>query len=100
MFIYFVYILASERNGTLYLGVTNDLERRVMQHREGLSEGFTKMYRVYDLVWYQEFNDIRAAIQREKQLKAWKRDWKLRLIEETNLWWHDLAQEWGRDFMH
>jgi len=85
----FVYILASRRHGTLYIGVTNDLLRRVCAHRDGLVDGFTKRYRVYRLVYWEAFGDIRDAILREKQLKAWRRDWKIRLIEESNPDWQD-----------
>ena len=87
---YFVYILASKRNGTLYIGVTNDLIRRVWEHREGLVPGFTKKYAVKILVYFEEFGDIRMAIQRETSLKRWNRKWKLDLIETTNPEWVDL----------
>jgi putative endonuclease len=87
---YYVYILASERNGTLYIGVTNDLVRRVYEHRQGLVEGFTRKYSVKQLVRFEEYNDVRLAIQREKRLKKWKRAWKMRLIEESNPDWIDL----------
>lgn len=79
-----VYILASQRNGTLYIGITNDLARRIYEHREGLIPGFTKKYSVRMLVWYCRFDDIRSAISEEKRLKAWKRRWKLELIEREN----------------
>jgi len=87
---YYVYVLASKRRGTLYIGVTNDILRRVNEHKEGLVAGFTKKYKVSILVYYQQSEDIEAAIQREKQLKAWHRDWKIKLIEETNPNWNDL----------
>jgi putative endonuclease len=87
---YFVYIMASKRNGTLYVGVTNNLGRRVYQHRKGLVPGFTKTYGVNLLVHYEQFEDIRAAIQREKNIKHWGRKWKVALIEEDNLNWDDL----------
>src|SRR5258706_14211686 len=90
---YFVYILASEQNGTLYIGVTNDLVRRVWEHKHNVADGFTKKYSIHKLVWYQETNDIEAAIEKEKQLKVWKRLWKLRLIEEMNPGWNDLYKE-------
>ena len=80
---YYVYILASRQNGTLYVGVTNDLIRRVHEHRESAADGFTKRYGVKVLVHF-ETTDIRVAIQREKNIKKWPRRWKLRLIEETN----------------
>lgn len=87
----FVYILASQRNGTLYVGVTSDLARRLHEHRNALNPGFTSRYRVHTLVHVETFDDIRDAIAREKQLKRWNRAWKLRLIETTNPQWHDLA---------
>ena len=86
----YVYILASERNGTLYIGVTNDLVRRVFEHREGVAEGFTHRYGVKRLVHFEIFDDIRLAIQREKTLKRWVRAWKLALIEKDNPGWKDL----------
>ena len=88
---YYVYILASRRNGTLYIGVTNNLERRVSEHQQGLVEGFTKKYRVHHLVYYETTSDIEAALQREKQLKKWNRKWKLELIEKENPEWKDLV---------
>jgi putative endonuclease len=91
----FVYILASQPRVTLYIGVTSDLVRRVSQHRLGLQEGFTKKYNVKQLVWYEEFGDIRLAIAREKALKVWKRAWKVQLIETSNHDWHDLAINFG-----
>lgn len=87
---YYVYILASARNGTLYIGVTNDIVRRVYEHREGLVEGFTRQYAVKQLVHFEEYGDVQLAIQRGKRLKKWKRDWKLRLIEKSNPDWVDL----------
>jgi putative endonuclease len=87
---YFVYILASRRHGTLYIGVTNDLLRRVGDHREGTADGFTKAYGVNRLVYFEMFSDIGEAILREKRLKKWRRDWKIALIEETNPEWVDL----------
>jgi putative endonuclease len=90
---YYVYILASKRNGTLYIGVTNDLIRRVSEHKSGLVPGFTKTYGVNILVWFDQCNNIAVAIQREKQMKAWKRAWKIRLIEEANKEWKDLYQQ-------
>lgn len=86
---YFVYILASKRNGTLYIGVTNDLVRRVFEHREGTGSDFTSRYAVKRLVHFEEATDIRAAIQREKTLKHWPREWKVALIEQTNPDWND-----------
>jgi putative endonuclease len=87
---YFVYILASRIGGTLYIGVTNDLLRRVAEHREKLVPGFTRKYGVARLVYFEEFQDIRDAIEREKQLKKWNRAWKIRLIEAKNPNWDDL----------
>ena len=89
---YYVYILASKRNGTLYIGVTRDLTRRAWEHREGMIEGFTKKYGVKRLVYFEMFDDIHAAIAREKQLKKYKREWKMNLIEANNLEWNDLGE--------
>jgi putative endonuclease len=86
----YVYILASRKNGTLYIGVTRDLIRRIYEHKSGVVEGFTKKYKVDQLVWFDDSESIIAAIQREKQIKAWKRDWKIQLIEQANPYWHDL----------
>lgn len=88
-----VYILASKRNGTLYIGVTSDLRKRIWDHREGVVEGFTKKYAVYMLVYYELFTDMYSAIIREKRLKKWRRAWKIRLIEEQNPRWDDLWQQ-------
>ncbi len=79
---YYVYMMASKKNGTLYIGVTNDLRRRVWQHKNDVYEGFTKKYGVHRLVWYESTSDIKAAIQREKQMKKWRRQWKIDLIEK------------------
>jgi putative endonuclease len=87
---FFVYILASKPRGTLYIGVTNSLPRRIEQHRRGEGSGFTRKYEVHILVWYEEFADVRDAIQREKTLKVWPRAWKVNLIERTNPHWADL----------
>jgi putative endonuclease len=87
---YYVYILASKRNGTLYTGVTSDLIRRIWQHKTGEIPGFTSKYKVHQLVYYEIHTDIREAIKREKNIQAWKRAWKLRLIEEQNPEWKDL----------
>ena len=86
----FVYIMASKRNGTLYIGVTSNLLQRVWQHREGVFPGFTKTYNVKLLVYYEDFGDIRDAIQREKNIKHWVRPWKIDLIEKSNPHWGDL----------
>ena len=88
-----VYILASRRNGTLYVGVTSDLVKRVWEHKNDAVDGFTKQYGVHDLVWYERHETMDSAIAREKALKEWKRQWKLRLIEETNPGWRDLYAE-------
>ena len=88
---YYVYILASKRNGTLYIGVTNDLARRVWEHCEGLVPGFTKTYEVKTLVYFETFDDITRAIRREKRLKKYKREWKMDLIQQSNVEWRDLA---------
>jgi len=90
---YFVYILASGRNGTLYIGVTNDLQRRLFEHKTGLTESFTKKYKVHTLVYYEQAENIEAAITREKQLKNWERNWKLELIEKENPHWKDLSEK-------
>ena len=90
---YYVYIMASRRNGTLYIGVTNDLVRRVYEHKNDLVEGFTDKYRVHKLVYWEQSENIESAIEREKQLKHWKRAWKLALIEEHNAGWHDLYEQ-------
>ena len=89
---YCVYILASRRNGTLYTGITNNLARRVWEHREGQIDGFTKEYDVKHLVYYETFDDIRAAIHRESRLKKWKREWKINLIQRNNVEWKDLYE--------
>ena len=86
----YVYIMASQRNGTLYIGATSDLVKRVWEHRNGLIEGFTKQYGCKSLVWYQMFDDIDGARHRELQMKEWRRAWKLRAIEEMNPDWLDL----------
>ena len=85
-----VYMLASQRNGTLYIGVTSNIEQRVWQHRAKVFEGFTKRYGVKRLVYYEVFEDVLAAIAREKRLKRYKRDWKIALIERDNPDWQDL----------
>jgi putative endonuclease len=86
---YHVYILASRRNGTLYIGITNNLQRRLEQHRLGLGSIFVRQYRVHRLVHVETFDDPESAIQREKRLKKWNRAWKIRLIEENNPQWDD-----------
>jgi len=91
--VYYVYILASKRNGTLYTGVTNDLIRRVMEHKEKITKGFTSKYGVDKLVYYESCSDVREAIKKESNIKAWKRKWKLELIEDENKEWKDLFYE-------
>lgn len=88
----YVYILASKRNGTLYIGVTADLIRRIYEHQNDLVDGFTKKYGVHRLVYYEVFEHIGFAIQRETQMKAWKRAWKIELIEKDNPDWKDLYE--------
>ena len=90
---YFVYILASRRNGTLYVGVTNDLVRRAYEHKNDIVDGFTKRYGVHLLVYYESTNEVASAIQREKQIKKWNRAWKIELIERVNQDWKDLYNE-------
>jgi putative endonuclease len=85
-----VYLMASRRRGTLYVGVTSNLIKRVWQHQSDLADGFTKDYRVHALVWFEMHASMQAAIEREKALKCWKRAWKLRLVEEANPEWLDL----------
>jgi putative endonuclease len=85
-----VYILASKRNGTLYIGVTSDLIKRIWEHKNNMVQGFTKRYSVHHLVWYELHESMESAIRRENRLKGWKRVWKLELIERTNAEWQDL----------
>jgi putative endonuclease len=85
-----VYILASKGNGTLYIGVTSDLVKRIWQHKKNMDEGFTKRYSVHRLVWYEIHESMESAIEREKRLKEWKRRWKLELIDSSNPYWQDL----------
>ena len=91
----YVYILASGRAGTLYIGVTSNLERRIQEHREGMISGFTRKYSVKRLVYFETYQRVTDAIGREKALKKWRRDWKLNLIESQNPDWRDLAVEMG-----
>lgn len=90
---YYVYILASQRNGTLYIGVTSNLIKRVYEHKNDFVDGFTKKYSVKMLVYYEQVNDIHIAIHRETQMKKWNRKWKLELIEKENPNWKDLYEE-------
>ena len=89
---FYVYLLASQRNGTLYIGMTDDLLKRVWRHREGVIRGFTRDYGVKHLVWYEVHDSREAALHRERQLKKWNRAWKLELIESHNPDWRDLAE--------
>ncbi|MDP2366636.1 GIY-YIG nuclease family protein [Rhodoferax sp.] len=89
---YFVYLMASQKNGTLYVGVTNDLVRRVYEHKQNLADGFTKRYNIHLLVWFEATSSIKAAIHKEKQIKDWKRAWKIALIENANPLWLDLYE--------
>ena len=88
-----VYVLASDKNGTLYLGVTSDLIKRVWEHKNNVVPGFTNRYGVHDLVWYELHDSMESAIAREKAIKEWKRQWKLELIESMNPEWKDLYSE-------
>ena len=88
-----VYILASKRNGTLYIGATSNLVQRVWQHKHDLVEGFTQRYGVHTLVWYESHATMESAIAREKRIKEWKRPWKVRLIEQGNPAWRDLYED-------
>jgi putative endonuclease len=92
--IYFVYILATRNHGTLYIGVTNNLERRLAEHLSKTAASFTKHYNVHRLVYFEQFDQIEDAIAREKAIKNWHRAWKIRLIEELNPDWNDLAADW------
>jgi len=96
---YYAYILASKRNGTLYIGMTNDLQRRVYEHKTGKIKGFTQKYGVSMLVYFEEFQQVEEAIQRENNIKKWKRNWKLKLIEEQNPDWHDLSKNWYENLL-
>ncbi len=87
---YYLYILASRKNGTLYIGVTSDLIKRVWQHKQKLVEGFTQKYNVSVLVYFEEYSDVKDALKREKNMKAWQRQWKIKIIEENNPNWEDL----------
>lgn len=90
---YYIYILASKKNGTLYIGVTNNLIRRVYEHKNNIVKGFTQKYKVHNLVYYEIYNDINDAITREKRIKKWKRQWKIELIKKFNPEWKDLYNE-------
>lgn len=90
---YYVYLMASKKNGTLYIGVTNNLLKRIYEHKNGLIAGFTRKYRIYKPVYYEVHNDIYQAITREKRMKKWKRQWKINLIEKFNPDWRDLYHD-------
>ena len=90
---FYVYILASRRNGTLYIGVTSDLLKRVLEHKKKLAEGFTERYSVDKLVYYEQFQDAESALMREKRMKKYNRKWKIDLIEKSNPDWKDLYEE-------
>ena len=92
---YYLYIITNKTYGTLYIGVTNDLERRIFEHKYKLIEGFTKRYGLEKLVYFETFQYVNDAIKREKNMKKWKRQWKIDLIEESNLNWKDLSKDWG-----
>ena len=87
---YYIYILASKKNGTLYIGVTSDLIKRVYEHKNDLVEGFTQRYTIHNLVYFEATESIESAIMREKQMKKWNRAWKINLIEKSNPAWNDL----------
>jgi len=89
---FYVYILCSKRNGTLYIGVTSDLIKRIYEHKNDLVDGFTKKYGIHRLVWYETHDSAESAITREKQMKKWKRAWKLKIIEQNNPKWNDLYE--------
>ena len=86
---YYIYILSNKKNGVLYVGVTNDLLRRIYEHKQEVVAGFTQKYHIHNLVYYEQYDDIRNAITREKQIKKWNRQWKIDLIEKDNPEWND-----------
>ena len=90
---YYVYILTNRHNGALYIGVTNDIRRRIAEHGERIEKSHTAKYVITTLVYYEETTDVQAALAREKQLKNWKREWKISLIESVNPEWHDLSSD-------
>ncbi|OGM92601.1 hypothetical protein A2372_04125 [Candidatus Wolfebacteria bacterium RIFOXYB1_FULL_54_12] len=89
---YYVYILTNKKDGVLYIGVTNDVKRRVWEHKQKIVKGFTKKYNVDRLMYFEQTSDVYAAIEREKQMKKWKREWKVELIEKDNKAWSDLYE--------
>ena len=96
---YYTYIMSS-RTRVIYIGITSNLERRVQQHKQNQHDGFTKEYRCHHLVWFERYATAASAIAREKQLKGWRRAKKLALIEQQNLAWQDLSQDWGKPFLN
>lgn len=94
---HYVYILASKSNGTLYICFTTDLDRRIFEHKFELKDGFTKRYQIHKLVYFEEHTCRDDAFIRERQMKKWKRDWKISLIEKNNPEWKDLAEDWFKD---
>ena len=92
---FYIYLLSNKKNGTLYIGMTNDLERRMFEHKHKLVEGFTKKYGLDRLVYFERFQYVYDAIKREKQLKNWRRQWKIDMIEEDNKDWDDLSIDWN-----
>ncbi|WP_127141022.1 GIY-YIG nuclease family protein [Flagellimonas marinaquae] len=91
---YYVYILSNKRNGTLYTGMTNNIERRILEHKQGIIKGFTKKYGLHMLVYFETHQSVNDAILREKRIKKWKREWKIEMIEKDNPFWLDLSNEW------
>ncbi|WNH10896.1 GIY-YIG nuclease family protein [Thalassobellus suaedae] len=91
---YYLYILSNKKNGTLYIGVTNDLERRMFEHKNKLVDGFTKKYGLNKLMYFESFQYVNDAIKREKNMKKWKREWKIKLLVEENPNWDDLSSDW------
>jgi len=92
---YYLYILSNRKNGTLYIGISNDLERRMFEHKHKLVDGFTKRYHIDKLMYFETFQYINDAIKREKNMKKWKRQWKINLIIEQNPNWKDLSSDWN-----
>ncbi len=92
---YYVYIITNKKDGVIYIGVTNDLERRMFEHKNKLVKGFTNRYNVDKLVYFEQYSNVNEAIKREKQLKKWNRQWKIDLIKENNPKWNDLAKRWN-----
>jgi putative endonuclease len=93
---FYVYMLASKRNGTLYIGVTSNMLKGIWEHKNGVVEGFTKKYRVHMLVWYEQHENTESAIKRERSMKEWQRDWNIQLIEKSNPEWTDLYRGLAR----